>query len=144
MQAQMIWLILGAVFILLEVVVPGGIVIFLGVASLTVSGLVHFGVITDVPTALITWFIVSIVMMFGLRSFFMKYFEGDSHTENIDEDADSIGSIVKIIEDVLPHKEGRVKFRETTWGARSDEELLKGTEAVISGRDGNKWIIKSI
>ncbi len=144
MQAQMIWLIVGAVFMLLEVVIPGGIVVFLGIASVSVAALIHFEIVNDIPTAFMSWFIISIVMMFGLRSFFMKYFEGDSHTENIDEDQDSIGSIVEVVEDVLPHKEGRVRFRNTTWVARSDQEILTGKEAVIEGRDGNKWIIKSI
>ncbi|MCK5883694.1 MAG: NfeD family protein [Bacteriovoracaceae bacterium] len=144
MQAHIIWLILGAILMLLETVIPGGIVVFLGFAAIMVAGFVHFSIITSIPIAIITWFISSIFMMFVLRSFFMKFFEGDSYKQIVDEDEDAIGSCVEVIEKILPHEEGRVRFRNTTWGARSDEEFSVGEKAIIEKRDGNKWVVKSI
>lgn len=144
MSAWQIWASMGAILIILEFIIPGGIVVFLGVASLFVAALVHFEVITTLTSALILWFMSSIFLMLFLRSFFMKYFEGDSYINNVDEDDQMIGSVVVISEDIFPYKEGRVRFRNSTWIARSEEELKTGDSAKIIGREGNNLIIKSI
>lgn len=144
MEQWLIWVIAGAVMVLLEFILPGGIIVFLGLAAMMVGGSIHLGWITSTTTAFLTWFISSIFLMLFLRSIFIKYFEGDTKVQNVDEDIDLVGSLVEIVEDVLPHKEGRVKFRDTTWIARSDEKLQVGSKAVVSGRDGNNLIIKSL
>ncbi len=144
MKEWQIWILVGVVMILLELIIPGGVIIFLGLAAMCTSALLYFGFINTIMMAFVAWFIITIFLMFTLRSIFIKYFEGDSTKENVDEDKDLVGSIVSVIEDVVPYKEGRVKFRDTTWLARSDEEITQGSRAVISGRDGNSLIIKSI
>jgi len=144
LETWLIWSIAGIVMMLLEFLIPGAVIVFLGVAALIVSLFIYSGWITTIVMALIAWFIISIFLMIFLRSVFVKYFEGESLVQNVDEDTDLIGSIVVISEEVLPYKEGRVRFRDTTWVARSEEELKVGNKAIISGRDGNKLIIKSI
>ena len=144
MDQWLIWMIAGTVMVLLEFILPGGIIVFLGMAAMIVGGSVYMEWITSITSALLTWFISSIFLMIFLRSIFIKYFEGDTKVQNVDEDTDLIGSLVEVVEDVLPHREGRVKFRDSTWVARSDEELGKSSKAIVSGRDGNKLIIKSL
>jgi len=82
--------------------------------------------------------------MLFLRSIFIKHFEGDSIIQNVDEDIDIDGSLVEVIEEIFPHKEGRVKFRDSSWTARSDENIKVAQRAIIIHRDGNTLIIKSI
>lgn len=144
MEQWLIWLIAGGVMVLLEFILPGGIIVFLGLAALVVGGGVYFGFITSILSAILTWFISSLIFMIFLRSLFMKYFEGDSQVDNVDEDIDLMGVIVEVVEDVLPHKEGRVRLRDSTWTARSDEKFEKSSSAIVCGRDGNKLVIKSI
>lgn len=144
MKTEMIWFIIGVVSILLEFVIPGGIIVFLGMAAVIVAALIYFGVITSTVQAMLTFFVLSIFLMLVLRSIFIKYFEGDSYLENTDEDADAIGSVVEVVEVIEPHKEGRINFRGSTWVALGQEHFNVGDKAVISGRSENKWIIKSI
>lgn len=144
MASWLIWIIAGVVMALLEFVVPGGIIVFLGLAAMVVGGSIYLGWIQTIVMALIAWFIISLFLMIVLRSFFMKYFEGDSSIQNVDEDVDMQGSIVEVVEQVEAYKEGRVKFRDTTWAARSSEEIAVGEKAIISGRDGNVLVVKSI
>lgn len=144
MDVWLIWLISGVVMILLEFIIPGGIIVFLGIAASIVAGGIFAGWIDSLTNALLTWFITSLFLMIFLRSIFIKYFEGDTSIQNVDEDIDLKGSLVTVVEEVLPHKSGRVKFRDTTWQARSDEEFAEGSSAIIADRDGNVLIIKSI
>ncbi|PCH45309.1 MAG: hypothetical protein COC23_08100 [Hyphomicrobiales bacterium] len=67
-------MIFGVILIFLEVVVPGGIIVFLGLSAGLISALVYFEIVTSIVTAITIWFIVSLFFMLGLRSFFMKYF----------------------------------------------------------------------
>jgi membrane protein implicated in regulation of membrane protease activity len=144
MSDWMIWISVGAVMMLLELILPGGVIVFLGLASISVGALVYLGLIKTIIMALIAWFIISLVYIFILRAFFIKYFEGDSIIQNVDEDEDIIGALVEVVEEVLPYKEGRVRFRDSTWSVRSDEEIKLGTKAVVIKRDGSKLVIKSI
>lgn len=140
----MYWIIFGSILIILELILPGGIVVFLGVSSLVVGLGIHYGLITSLVGALLTWFMTSIFSILILRSLFIKYFEGDSEVQNVDEDDDMIGNIVEVVEDIHPYKEGRVKFRDSFWPARCEAELTPGAKALIEARDGNVLIIKPI
>jgi inner membrane protein len=144
MEAFVLWLIAGVVLMLLEIVVPGGVVIFLGLAAGVVGASVAFGWVDTLAHSLLLWFITSIVLLLGLRSFFLKYFEGDSTVQNVDEEADYVSSLVEVVEEIQPYREGRVSFRGVTWQARSEETLAAGSTAVITARDGNTWIVKSL
>ena len=144
METWVIWMISGVIMMVLELIIPGGIIVFLGLAAAFVGALVYFNILTSVVHAFISWFIISLFLMLVLRSVFMKYFEGDSSVQNVDEDKDHLGKIVEVVEDILPFKEGRIKFSDTTWKARSNEEILKGSKAIIEARDGSTWFVKPI
>jgi inner membrane protein len=144
MEEAIIWLVTSVVLMLLEIVIPGGVVIFLGIAAGIVAASVGLGLVDTIWHSLILWFISSVVLLLGLRSFFMRYFEGDSTVQNVSEEDDYLSSVVEVVEEIHPYREGRVSFRGVTWQARSEENLPLGSSAVIRGRDGNTWIVKSL
>ena len=144
MSQEMIWFIIGVVCIVSETIIPGGIIAFLGFAAVLVGSMLHFGFIATTTQAMLTWFVSSIAMLFILRSFFMKFFEGDSQIHETEEDAESIGKIVEVIEEIQPFHEGRIRYLDTTWQARSEEDIPEGAKAIITKRDGNVWIVKSL
>lgn len=136
------WLIAGCLFILLEFIVPGAILSFLGLAALVVAGLLNFKIINSIVMALIVWFLVSLLFILILRSFVLRFMPSDSSVQNTDEDLDAIGSEVEVIESITPPQLGRIRFRDTTWGAKSDQSIKANSKAIITGRDGNNWIVK--
>ena len=144
MEDWLSWFILGLVMSLLEFIIPGGVIVFLGASAIVVSASMYLGLISTTVNALLAWFICSIFFMIFLRSLFIKYFEGDSTIHTVDEEKELVDSLVTVIEDIQPYKEGRAKFRDSTWIARGDETILAGERAVIVRRDGNVLIIKSL
>ncbi len=144
MEIWLIWLIAGLILATLELVVPGGIVIFLGLAALAVSMGFKLGLLASLTHGFIAWFVLSIVFLFFLRALFLKFFEGGFSVQDTTEEAEYLSALVEVVEHVFPYREGRVAFRGTTWPARSEEELPAGAKAVIVGREGNTWIIKSL
>mgnify|MGYP000512614670 CR=1 FL=1 len=61
------WTIFGIVCIALEFLLPGFVLSFLGLGAFTVSLLVHFGYISDIPMQFSAFFISSIIYLFTLR-----------------------------------------------------------------------------
>lgn len=138
------WLVAGGLLIVSELLLPGGVVVFLGISALIVGGGIKFGYLNSFTSILLTMFFSSLFLLIFVRSFFMKFFAGDTTVHNVDEQKDAQGTLVEVEEDILPHKEGRVNFRGTAWQSRSEEELIKGSKAIIIRIEGNIIIVKSI
>ena len=73
MQPWLIWMIMGLT-LMIGTNSPRRYCHFLGFSSMLVSGAIYLNWINSLTSALLTWFITSIIFMFFLRSFFMKYF----------------------------------------------------------------------
>jgi membrane protein implicated in regulation of membrane protease activity len=144
MEVWAIWICLGIILILAEFLLPGAVIVFPGMAAVLVGLAIFFQWIDGSVKALTIWFVLSVFLMIFLRSFFIKYFEGDSHHSEVDELQELVGVLVEVSEDILPFKEGRIKFRDSSWVARSDQELRVGEKAIILKREGNTFVIKSV
>ncbi len=144
MEPWLIWIMAGFILMTAELLLPGAITVFVGVAALITGLGIKFGYLDSMTSVLMTFFGSTIVLLIFLRSLFLKFFEGDSRVHDTNEEGDAIGSIVIVVEDIFPFKEGRVSFRGSSWQARSEVELLKGSEAIIVRLDGNILIVSSL
>lgn len=137
------WLTFGAVLMLLELIIPGGIVFFLGSACLVVATAVYFELVTTWVGALILFFISSLLLIITLRALFSSFIEGDSTISNTSEILDEVGEIVEVIESIGPaDKVGTVKFRGTLWRALGEgKEIPAGSMARIVSRENISLLV---
>lgn len=143
-SVAMVWVSIGAVLILLELVVPGAVFGFVGGAAVLTGVLVQLGHIEGPVNILLTFFVSSIFFVLVLRTGLLKLFPSDDRVENTDETEDAKGKIVDVLEEITPYRRGRIRYLGTTWDAQCDTHLEAGSQAVIAGRDGNCWIVKSL
>jgi membrane protein implicated in regulation of membrane protease activity len=141
-----IWWVFGVILILLEFILPGLVVVFLGLAALTVGVLEYFDLLTNLSYQILAWFIISIVYCLGLRMIVIKFYPSDTKKQNVDEDVDVIGMKAVVCKDIGKDLVGRIRHGETTWPAESenDEMISSGEEVIIVGRDNLTWIVKKI
>lgn len=144
MEAWLIWIAVGITLMMLELLLPGAIAIFVGMAAIVVGAGIKYGYLTTVNSIVFTFIFSILFFLIFIRTLFLKFFKGDEVVQNVDENKDAQGTLVLVEEDILPYKEGRVHFRGTTWQARSDDTILKGTNAIIVQFDANVLIVKSI
>lgn len=138
-----IWMVAGIIFLFAEIILPGAIAVFLGLAALIVAASLYFGFINGWVNAFTMWFISSLLLIIILRSFFHRFMQGDVEKQNTDEDMDAFGSIVEVIEKIEPTKNGRIRFRGTTWTAKCyDKILLPGSKAKIVLRKDIDWVVE--
>ena len=139
-----LWIIAGIVLIVLEFAVPGMVLVFLGAGALLVAVLVWLGLIESWTAAVTTWFVSSIVLLAGLRSFFYRFMPGEEEEgASTDEDADAYGEVVDVAETITPDAPGRIRYRGTTWDAACyDNTLEAGSKARIVYRDNLVWVVE--
>ena len=137
------WIILALVFGLLEIFVPGGILLNLAIASLFVAIGVQQQYLETWVTTLTTWFILSSVMMFCAYFITERFMAGDIFIENTDENLDVFGKTVKVVHEIGPgNTPGRVEFQGTTWLALGDGSIIpKGSKAEIVCKDNISLVV---
>jgi len=136
------WIVVGVVLILLELVVPGLVLVFLGAGALVVALLVWLGLLGSWVTATTTWFIASLALLLGLRGLVQRLIPGETETQSTDEELDAFGEVVEVVEAVGPVPGGRIRFRGTTWDALCLEQVIPaGSKACIVLRQDLTWIV---
>ena len=141
-----LWLGSGIFLIAIEFLVPGLVLVFVGLGSLTVVFGMHFGYIDGILQQFITFFISSIIYVFTLRFLVLRFVPSVTRKENIDEDEEVMGSIVEGVADINSGEFGRVEHSGSSWQARAegDQTILKGEQVKIIGRDNITWIVQKI
>ena len=141
-----IWLGSGIFLMAIEFLVPGLVMVFVGLGALTVALGMHLGYIDGVLQQFTTFFISSIIYLLTLRFLVLRFFTSVTRKENIDEDEEVMGSIVELVADINSGEFGRVEHSGSSWQARAegDQTILKGEQVKIIGRDNITWIVQKI
>ena len=141
-----LWLGSGIFLMAIEFLVPGLVMVFVGLGALTVALGMHLGHIDGVLQQFITFFISSIIYLLTLRFLVLRFVPSVTRKENIDEDEEVMGSIVEIVADINSGEFGRVEHSGSSWQARAegDQTILKGEQVKIIGRDNITWIVQKI
>jgi inner membrane protein len=143
---HVIWFIAGVVLMVLELIVPGGIVFFLGMGAMFIALLIFTGVIDGWMQALTAWFVVSLLFIFGLRNFAQKIIPAHVERGNTDEDADAYDQTAVVVERIPANGEGRINYKGTTWQAKNykeDADLEPGTVVRLIFRDNILWLVEA-
>lgn len=146
-QLFIIWFVGGVVLMLLELVLPGGIVFFLGLGATLVSLLLYIDLVDGWLQAFTTWFIGSLALLFGLRGVVQKLVPAQVEKGGTDEDLDAYNQLAEVCERIPAQGEGRISFRGSTWLARnyhSDRDLETGTTVRIVFRDNLVWVVEAL
>lgn len=138
------WIVGGLVLVALEFVVPGAILSFLGIASLVIGVLDYYGFISSPLHGLTYWFLISLFLVFSVRTLvLMRFMPSESKLESIDDYDNAIGDTASVIFEIRPGRKGRIRYRGTTWEALADTEYCReGDLVLITGQEGNIWKVK--
>ena len=141
-----IWLGSGIFLMAIEFLVPGLVMVFVGLGALTVALGMQLGYIDEIPQQFTTFFISSIIYLLTLRFLVLRFVPSVTIKANIDEDEEVMGSIVEIVAEITSGEFGRVEHSGSSWQARAegDQTILKGEQVKIIGRENITWIVQKI
>lgn len=138
-----IWLIAGLVLMFIELIIPGLVVVFLGLAAIFVSLGRFTRLIQGEVDSLIIWFILSIVLVLSLRWIALKLFPEETGYVLQERGSDAV---VEVLETVYNGDiSGRIKYEGTTWPAICHNgEIQPGKKVKLLYRDNLAWVVEAI
>lgn len=141
LNPAVVWFIIGLALFLLELVVPGLVLVFFGVGSWLVGGLT-FAFDLSINQQLIVFITASILFLILFRKKLQYKLGAPQLSKEIMED-EFIGKTAIAETDFAPGQRGKVTFRGASWDARSTDAVQKGEEVLITGNESIVLIIKS-
>lgn len=140
-RPELFWFILGLVLLLLELVVPGFVIVFFGVGAwLTalVCLIANPGINLQAAIFAVTSVLALIVFRRMIKNKFI-YSKNDV-SEAIEDEFTGREAIA--IDDFGPDKTGKVEFKGTSWNAESESVIKSGQRVIIIEKVNVKLIVK--
>ena len=131
-QAEYFWLAIGFILMTAEVVTPGFILFFFGLAAVLVGVLCFFIPLSE-TLQLLLFAAFSIVTLLTLRKQMKSLFTGRS-TASFDDVC--IGSHATVTSRIAAPLDGKVELNGVLWNATADEVLEAGTPVEVVDRAG--------
>lgn len=128
-----IWFLIGLGLLLLELVLPGLVILFFGLGA-WITALVC--AITDINLnwQILIFLVASLLGLVLLRKYLKKRFFSKRDEEIQDQLEEFIGREAKAI-DEFKNGTGKVEFKGTRWTAHSDAPVSKGQWVTIQSKD---------
>lgn len=137
------WLSIGVILFVLEMLIPGFVLFFFGIAA-WITALACLVLPLTLNTQLTVFLITSLLSLFCLRRIAKKIFIGDQK----DPDGDSIlakgGERCVVTRAILPPAEGQIKFAGTFWRASSEEAIAAGDVVEVIHQEELLIFVKKI
>ena len=133
-KPEVIWFIIGLIFLILEFIIPGVVFILFGIGAwVTTIFILIFGI--SLNYQLVVFISTSILSLVLLRKFIktLIYNGKRGDTETILEEF--IGKTAVVESEIKPGAQGKIDFKGSNWEAVSDQEIKKGKAVKIVGKD---------
>ena len=142
-----IWFIVGVVFLVSELFVPGFILIFFAAGSwITALFAWLFG--AGLNAQIILFIVASLLLLFTLRKIGLKTFKGEALVKTDDRPLDvKIGKTAKVTQNISPHTPGEIKVMGSFWRAVADTEIEAGASVMVErpeSEDGLTFRVKQL
>jgi len=123
------WLILGIGLLILEVMTPGLVSLFFGLAALTVA-LISWLVPFSQGVQWLIFSAFSVIYILLLRETLKRVFSGRKEVSDRIED-DFAGRLAKVVEPIAPNRPGRAEINGCAWTAEAEVEIPAGRQVRI-------------
>ncbi len=140
---SVVWFLIGLAFALIELFVPGLILIFFGIGA-WITALLSFFIPMNTGVQIILFVTSSVLTLLILRRWFKNRFFTDKKHSNLDPDDDFTGSYAFSETAISPGHPGKISFHGSPWQAESDEEISPGERVIIVAKKNITFIVKSI
>jgi membrane protein implicated in regulation of membrane protease activity len=135
LSPSLIWFLLGVVFLIAELLIPGIILIFFA-AGCWIAGLTVWLTDIELSTQILIFTVSSLVLLFSLRKYSIKTFRGTTRDDLDDRYADSkIGKSAIVTKAISPDMHGEIKVMGSFWRAISDIDIKEGQSVLIANQE---------
>ncbi len=139
----LVWFIAGIVLGLVELIVPGLVLIFFGLGA-WVTALLTLVFDANIYVQFIVFISASVISLYIFRKYLKsKLFDAkQNHEPNFDDD-EFIGKMARVIVEIRPGNPGKVEFKGSTWSAMAQSSIAIGEMVKIIDKDSITLIVQS-
>lgn len=143
---EVVWAILGIVFVFCEFFIPGLVIAFFGVGALITALTTWIGLSPNLPIQLLVFIVSSIALLGLLRKYLKRTFLGQSKgAADLMNFNVEIGKIVPVIEFIQPGEVGgKVRYQGAPWSARALEPAAPGESVRITGCENLTLLVEKV
>jgi membrane protein implicated in regulation of membrane protease activity len=137
----LIWFLIGLAFLLLELIIPGLVIVFFGFGAWITAlsmWLFDFGI----NTQLIIFLVTSVLSLALLRNYLKKRFFKEDKTSPDTLEDEFIGQTATALNSFSPGYTGKVEFKGSGWNAKSTVEIKEGQLVKIINKDSITLIVE--
>jgi len=135
-----IWFLVGLGLLLLELVLPGLVILFFG-AGAWVTAMVCAIADIRLNVQILIFLVASLLGLVLLRKYLKNRFFSRKESETQDQLEEFIGHKAKAVSD-FEDGIGNVEFKGTRWSARSNDTVIKGQWVTIVSKDSLTLVVK--
>ncbi len=132
---MMMWFIIGAILIFLELIVPGVFLVWLGIAAVILGAILSFVTMGTTMQILLFAILSVITVLIGVKFYKGKDRDITSNALNQVRGAEYVGKIYTLTAEVK-NGEGRLPLGDSVWGIQG-EDLPAGSKIKITKVSGN-------
>jgi len=136
-----VWWIAGVLLVMLEVVLPGTFLLWLGVSAGVVGALVYFAPGLPVAAQFALFAVLALVAIMLSRRYLQKHRSAEQATLSA-RGAHYIGRVVTV-EDALTGGTGKVRVEDTVWRAQG-ADAAAGARVKITGITGATFQVEPV
>ena len=130
-----VWILLGLVLLLAELVTPGGFyILFFGLGAIAVGLLSAFGAAGPILFQIVLFSLISVFSLWFFREKLLELTRGPS-TDRVDT---YIGETAVVLDDISVNGMGKAEMRGTPWNTRnvSGRPLARGERCKVERVEG--------
>lgn len=131
-----LWLYAGAILMLAELMAPGFVIFFFGLAAATVGLILSAlpeSIAPGLTVQLALFSALSILYLLTLRRYAKRTFIGETATDALADEY--TGRVAKVTQTIRPEAPGRILIGDAEWSATATERLDPGADVRIVARN---------
>ena len=145
LDPAMIWIVIGIIFFISEIFIPGLVALFFGLGAWSLA-IILFLVNTPIilSVQIIIFSVFSIVYLVIIRKKWKNYFFGEEKDKGGRDDDEFLNQKVPVIKDIIPPHSGEIRLKGSVWQAFSEEEIKTNTMVRIVKVEGIHFYVETI
>lgn len=138
MNPMTIWIAIGVICIIIEILTPGFLFMSFGVGAI-ITGLLA-NIVTNIPLQFLIFAVVTFLIFISTRKWSKKLFSEPSEPTNVSALKGKHGCVVK---EIPAEGRGYVKIGGEEWSAASKDgnRIKKDKKIIVENIEGNKLIV---
>ena len=139
----LVWFLIGAAFLIAEMMVPGFILVFFAGGSWIVAATVFFLDDLNLTTQVVIFIVSSLTLLFSLRRYGLETFKGKSKG-GIDDEFSQVGQKAQVTKAIPIDGLGEIQLGGTFWRATAEVLIEQDQLVIVTGVDPGNGLIMQV